>query len=84
MELNKIRKDFPMIQNNQDLIYFDNGATTFKPQCVIDAINDFYNKYTSNVERGDYEIAVKADNAYHNTRNTVAKLLSDKGVIPPK
>ena len=77
-DVNKIRNDFPMIRNNKDLIYFDNGATTFKPDVVIDSINEFYSYYTSNVERGDYDIAIKADNAYHNTRNIISKLINCK------
>ena len=39
-DVNEVRKDFPMIQNNKDLIYFDSGATSFKPKCVIDAVMD--------------------------------------------
>ncbi len=75
-DVNKIRNDFPMIRNNPELIYFDNGATTFKPDYVIEGINDFYNNYTSNVERGDYDIAIKADKAYHNTRNIISKMIN--------
>lgn len=77
-DVNKIRNDFSMIRNNKDLIYFDNGATTFKPDVVIDSINEFYSYYTSNVERGDYDIAIKADNAYRNTRNIISKLINCK------
>ncbi len=63
-DVNEIRKDFPMIVNRPDLVYFDNAATTYKPQRVIDAVTGFYTGYTSNVERGDYETAVRADRAY--------------------
>ena len=75
-DVNKIRKDFPMIRNNPDLIYFDNGATTYKPQAVIDAVNDFYCSFTSNVERGEYATAVKADQAYWNTRKVIARMIN--------
>ena len=71
-----IRQDFPMIVNRPELIYFDNGATTYKPQAVIDAVCGFYTGYTSNVERGDYETAVKADRAYDNTRKILARFLN--------
>ncbi len=71
-----IRKDFPMIVNRPDLVYFDNGATTYKPRAVIDAIMGFYAGYTSNVERGDYETAVRADRAYDNTRAVIAKFIN--------
>lgn len=74
-DVNKVRQDFPMIRNHPDLIYFDNGATTYKPDRVIDAINDFYCHFTSNVERGDYDTAVKADQAYMNTRKIIARLI---------
>ena len=56
-DVGKIRADFPMFRNNPDLVYFDNAATTLKPQCVIDAVVDFYTRHTSNVHRGDYAIA---------------------------
>ncbi len=75
-DVNIIRLDFPMIRNNPDLIYFDNGATTYKPDRVIDSIIDFYCHYTSNVERGDYDTAVRADRAYMNTRKIIARLIN--------
>ena len=70
------REDFPMLK--QDIVYFDNGATTFKPKCVIDAMNDYYMNYTANAHRGDYEISYKVDIAYENARNTVAKFINAK------
>ena len=75
-DVEKIRQDFPMIVNHPELIYFDNGATTYKPEKVIKAINSFYTDYTSNVERGDYETAVKADRAYDETRKKIGKLIN--------
>ena len=75
-DVDKIRQDFPMIVNHQELIYFDNGATTYKPKHVIDAVNSFYMDYTSNVERGDYETAVRADRAYDDTRKIIGKLIN--------
>ncbi|MBR4462297.1 MAG: cysteine desulfurase [Erysipelotrichaceae bacterium] len=74
-DVEKIRKDFPMIVNHPELIYFDNGATTYKPQCVIDALTGFYNDYTSNVERGEYATAIRADQAYARTRDVIAKMI---------
>ena len=68
------REDFPMLK--QDIIYFDNGATTFKPQCVIDAMNDYYSNYSANAHRGDYDISYKVDVNYENTRNKVAKFIN--------
>ena len=82
-----IRKDFPMLDNKKmagkPLVYLDNSATTFKPNRVIDAINDFYHNYTSNIHRGEYELSQKADNAYDSVRGIVGKLIncSEKEVI---
>ena len=75
-DVEKIRQDFPMLKNNPDLIYFDNGATSLKPQCVIDAVNDFYTKHTSNVHRGDYSIAVTNDQLYDGARKSFARLIN--------
>ena len=76
IDVEKIRQDFPMIVNHPELIYLDNGATTYKPKAVIDAICNFYCHFTSNVERGDYETAIKADRAYDNTRKIIAKFIN--------
>lgn len=75
-DVNEIRKDFPMLVNLPELIYFDNGATSLKPKCVIDAVNDFYMHHTSNVHRGDYAIAAQNDALYDETRKQVAKLIN--------
>lgn len=75
LDVDKIRKDFPMIQNNPDLVYLDSAATSLKPQCVIDAVVDFYSKHTSNVHRGDYRVAEINDKLYDGTRNLVAELI---------
>ena len=75
LDVDKIRKDFPMIENNPDLVYLDSAATSLKPQCVIDAVVDFYAKHTSNVHRGDYRFAEINDKLYDGTRNLVAELI---------
>lgn len=69
-----VRYDFPMLDNN--LIYFDNGATTFKPNTVIDAINDYYKNYSANAHRGDYTISYKVDVAFENARKKVADFIN--------
>ena len=77
----KIRKDFPMFENKtkmqkHDLVFFDNASTTFKPQCVIDAMN-FYNEHeTSNSGRGDYDTMYQVDQAVLETRKQVAKFIN--------
>lgn len=63
------REDFPMLDKN--IIYFDNGATTFKPREVIDAMNDYYMNYTANAHRGDYDISLEVDGAYEGVRDDV-------------
>ena len=68
------RDDFPMIK--EDLIYLDNGATTFKPKCVLEAMNDYYENYSANAHRGDYSISYKVDVAYENARVKVAKFIN--------
>ncbi len=64
-----------MFDNDPDLVYLDSAATSLKPQCVIDAVVDFYTKHTSNVHRGDYDIAALNDRLYDQTRSSVAKLI---------
>lgn len=72
--MKETRYDFPMLDNN--LIYFDNGATTFKPNSVINAITDYYKNYSANAHRGDYTISYKVDVAYENARKKVANFIN--------
>ena len=65
-----------MLVKHPELIYFDNGATTLKPQCVIDAVTDFYTEHTSNVHRGDYAIAAANDRLYDGTRKIFARMIN--------
>lgn len=81
MDINKIRNDFPMLKNNlkmqgHNLIYFDNAATSLKPNCVLNAIKEYYETYTSNSHRGDYDLEYKVDVKIDETRNNVAKLIN--------
>ena len=68
------REDFAMLENN--IVYFDNGATTLKPKCVVDKIVEYYTKYTSNIHRGDYDAAVKTNELYDDTRNVVSRFIN--------
>lgn len=70
------REDFPMLK--KDLIYFDNGATTFKPSEVINQINYYYTEISANAHRGDYEISYKVDTKYEETRKKVANFINAK------
>ena len=70
------REDFPLLK--QDIIYLDNSATSLKPQCVIDAMNDYYANYSANAHRGDYDLSFKVDQAYENTRELVKDFINAK------
>ena len=62
-KLEEIRAQFPMLQNKtmqgKPLVFLDNASTTFKPQCVLDSMNDYYTNYTSNSHRGDYDLCIE-------------------------
>ncbi len=64
-----ISKDFPML--DEDLIYFDNAATSLKPNCVIEKMNEYYKHYSANTHRGDYNISFKVDDEIDNVRESV-------------
>src|SRR5574337_1640566 len=74
----KLRQDFPILSqtvNGKPLLYFDNGATTQKPQQVIDAIVDYYSRYNANIHRGVHRLSQEASKAYEDARATVQKHL---------
>lgn len=68
------REDFPII--NDDYIYLDNAATSFKPKCVIDAINKYYNEHTSNIHRGDYNYSTITNTLYDGVRDIVSNFIN--------
>ena len=70
------REDFKLLENN--IVYFDNGATTLKPKVVRDAINLYYDEYTANAHRGDYKLSAIVDNLYEGTRESVRKFINAK------
>lgn len=72
------REDFNLLKKN--IIYFDNGATTLKPYILGDAIKDYYDNYSANAHRGDYDISLKVDAMYENTRNLVKKFINAKSI----
>lgn len=76
------REDFPML--NSEISYFDNGATTLKPSCVVQSMIDYYTKHTSNIHRGDYDASVITNRLYDDTRDVVREFIncnSSKEVI---
>lgn len=75
-----IRSHFPIFawhsREKKPFYYLDNAATTLKPLTVIDTVRDYYSKYSSNIHRGLYPIAVKASNAYEDARTKVQHFLN--------
>ena len=77
----KVREQFPLLisdimMQNKPLVFLDNCSTTFKPQCVIDAMTDYYTKYNSNSHRGDYDLSYEMDVMVENVRKEVASLVN--------
>ena len=78
ISVDKIRADFPILSekvNNRPLIWFDNGATTQKPNQVIDRISYYYEHENSNVHRGAHELAARSTDAYEAARGKVADFI---------
>lgn len=76
--MKNMRGDFPILKqivNGKPLIYFDNAATTQKPQAVIDSMVEFYSKYNSNIHRGVYSFGEKATTLYEKAREKVAAFI---------
>lgn len=69
------RTDFPILTDN-NLVYFDNGATTLKPKCVLDIINDYNSKFTANAHRGDYKNSLIVDTLYDGAREKIMNFIN--------
>lgn len=67
------REDFPQLR--EDIVYLDNGATTQKPQCVIDAEMEYYQSYCANIHRSSHSLSNRATQSYEEARESVAKFL---------
>lgn len=79
IEVNQIRKDFPILLrriNGKPLVYFDNAATTQKPSSVITSISEYYTTYNANIHRAVYQIAEEATNAFETTRDKVSSFIN--------
>ena len=82
-DVHAIRRDFPILQervNGKPLIWFDNAATTQKPQSVIDRLSYFYQHENSNVHRAAHELAARSTDAYEGARETVRRFLNAASV----
>ena len=80
-DINEIRKQFPMLDPNKKmqghkLVFLDNSSTTFKPQCVLDAMDEYYKECTANSHRGDYDLMYLVDKRIRDTREVVAKFVN--------
>jgi cysteine desulfurase/selenocysteine lyase len=84
MDLNtikKIRADFPILKktiHGHPLVYLDNAATTQKPQCVLDALDDYYKNSNANIHRGVHHLSTLATKAYEDSRIIVQKFINAK------
>jgi cysteine desulfurase/selenocysteine lyase len=82
-DANLVRKDFPILRelvNGRPLIWFDNAATTQKPQVVIDRLSYFYRHENSNIHRAAHELAARATGAYEEARETVRRFINAPSV----
>lgn len=78
-DVHSIRRDFPILQervNSKPLVWFDNAATTQKPQAVIDRLVYFYQHENSNVHRAAHELAARSTDAYEAAKETVRRFLN--------
>ena len=81
LDINKIRADFPILSrtvNGKPLVYFDNGATSQKPQIVIDAIAKYYQEINANIHRGVHTLSQLATDAYEESRNKIQNHINAK------
>lgn len=77
--IEEIRSDFPILNRKvygKPLAYFDNGATTQKPQCVLDAVNEVYTEYNANIHRGVHLLSDLSSEAYENAREKVRTFIN--------
>jgi cysteine desulfurase/selenocysteine lyase len=80
-DVQKIRAQFPILSqsvNGKPLVYFDNGATSQKPQVVIDSIVDYYSNYNANIHRGVHTLSQLATDAYEQARYKIQKHFNAK------
>ena len=77
MNIENIRRDFPILEN-RDIAYLDSGATTQKPIQVINAIKEFYEKNNANPHRGAYTLSIEATEVYESTRQKIAQFINAK------
>ena len=77
MNIEEIKKDFPLLKNRK-ISYLDSGATTQKPSQVIQAVKNFYENLNANPHRGAYSLSMEATEIYENTRVKIAKFINSR------
>ncbi|WP_151039914.1 cysteine desulfurase [Bacillus safensis] len=83
MNIKDVREQFPILHqqvNGHDLVYLDSAATSQKPRVVIDAMNEYYRSYNSNVHRGVHTLGTKATDAYEGAREKVRAFIRASSV----
>ncbi len=81
IDINRIREDFPILKRKiygKPLIYFDNGATTQKPTCVLDCVKHFHNQINANIHRGVHKLSAESTQAYEDAREVVRNFINAK------
>ncbi len=79
LDITSIRKDFPILETvnyKRPVVYFDNGATTQKPQCVMDTLTEFYSRKNSNIHRAVHMLSQESTSAYEVARETVRAFIN--------
>ena len=81
LNIEKIRQDFPILQrkvHGNKLVYLDNAASTQKPQCVIDALTNYYKENNANIHRGVHQLSQEASEMYDDAHKKVGKFINAK------
>ena len=76
IDINLIKKQFPIFQSQPDLVYLDSTATSLKPKKMIDKLKEYYEEYSANVFRGIYPMSEKATVEFEETRDVVSKFIN--------
>ncbi|MFZ2206358.1 MAG: cysteine desulfurase [Microgenomates group bacterium] len=76
IDAHRIKKDFPIYENNPKFVYLDSTATSLKPIAVINKINEYYTRYSANIFRGVYDISEQATAEYEETRVVIKSFIN--------
>ena len=83
IDVTQVREDFPILKtkvNSHPLVYFDNASTSQKPNSVIDAVSDYYQRYNSNIHRGVHELSELATEAYLKAKEKIATFINAESI----